>query len=99
MNLVTNIRNAIEAGNAVLGTKETLKEVMTGDVKLVVISSNCERSAREDLERYAGLGGTEVREYDGSSIELGEVCGVPYVVSMLSVLAEKKQAPKSKRKK
>jgi large subunit ribosomal protein L30e len=99
MNLVKAVRSAVDADNVVLGTKETLNRVLTGEVKYVVVASNCERGAREDLSRFAGLSNVEVQEFAGSSIELGEACGKPFVVSMLAVLDGKKVESKPKRKK
>jgi large subunit ribosomal protein L30e len=99
MNLVKAIRSAVDSGNVILGTKETLNLVMSGEVKYVVVASNCEAGAKEDLARFAEISGVEVQEFDGSSIELGEVCGKPFVVSMLAVLESKETASKAKRKK
>ncbi|GBE17526.1 MAG TPA: 50S ribosomal protein L30e [Euryarchaeota archaeon] len=86
MNLDKSIRSAVDSGNVVLGTKETLNRVMTGDAKYIVVAENCEENAKEDLRRYAEISGLDVQEYNGSSVELGEVCGKPFVVSMLAVL-------------
>ncbi len=99
MNLVKTIRSAVDSGNVTLGTKKTLNEILTGTVDYVVVASNCNHESMEDLTRYAGLSKVEVKEFDGSSIELGEVCGKPFVVSMLAVLETEKSKPKSKRKK
>jgi large subunit ribosomal protein L30e len=99
MNLVKIVRSAVDSNNVVLGTKETLKKIMVGKVKFVVVASNCEKSSREDLDRYSKMSGTEVKEFEGSSVELGEVCGKPYVVSMLGILNGEESAPKPKRKK
>jgi large subunit ribosomal protein L30e len=99
MNLVKAVRSAVDADNVILGSKETLNRVLSGDVKYVVVASNCERRAREDLSRFAEISNVEVQEFAGSSVELGEVCGKPFVVSMLAVLDGKKVESKAQRKK
>jgi large subunit ribosomal protein L30e len=100
MNLTKSIRTAVDAGHVILGTKKTLDAVLTGDVKFVAVASNCDRNSREDLDRYSKLSGTQVHEFNGSSVELGEVCGKPFIVSMLAVFdSEESSAPKPKRKK
>jgi len=86
VNIVKSVRSAVEAGNIVLGSKQSIEKVISGEAKLVVVSATCERGALEDLERYARLSGIEVQRFEGSGVELGEVCGKPFAVSMLAVL-------------
>ncbi|RMF90370.1 MAG: 50S ribosomal protein L30e [Methanobacteriota archaeon] len=86
MNIAKSIRTAVDTGKVLLGTKRTLEAVLSGDAKLAVVASNAERESKEDLMRYAGLSGVHVHEFRGSGVELGEVCGKPFVVSMLAVL-------------
>ncbi len=99
MNLVKVIRSAADGGNIILGSKNTLRAVLNGDAKFVVVASNCELGALEDLNKYSKLASTEVHRFDGSTVELGEVCGKPFVVSMLAILESKKSKAKVKRKK
>jgi large subunit ribosomal protein L30e len=99
MNLVKAIRGAVDSGNVILGTKETLNRILSGEVKYVVVASNCESGAKEDLARFAEISGVDVQEFEGTSVELGEICGKPFVVSMLAVLEGKETIPKAKRKK
>ncbi len=99
MNLDKSIRSAVDSGNVILGTKKTLNLVMSGGAKYVVVAENCEKNAKEDLRRYAEISGIDVQEYSGSSVELGEVCGKPFVVSMLAVLDGADSKPKKPGKK
>lgn len=79
------IRRAVDTGRVVLGVKETLRSIREDKVKLVVVASNCKASSREELKRCAG-DEVFIYEFPGSSVELGSVCGKPFVVSMLGVL-------------
>jgi large subunit ribosomal protein L30e len=98
MNLVKTIRSAVDTDGVILGTKSTLIEVLTGGVKFAVVASNCERIAKDDLVKFCQFSKVELKEFEGSSVELGEVCGKPFVVSMLAVLEGKKSGPKPTRK-
>ncbi|NOZ58614.1 MAG: 50S ribosomal protein L30e [Euryarchaeota archaeon] len=80
------IRVAVDTGKVYLGAKQTLSAVRSGEAKLVVVASNCPEHAKSDLLRFAELAGIPVYEYPGTSLELGAVCGKPYVVSMLAVI-------------
>lgn len=96
MNLVKTVRNAVDTDNVILGTKETLSAVLNGKVKFVVVASNCDAESRDDLKKYTELSGVELHEFDGTSIDLGEVCGKPFVVSMLGIVENKEPAGKRK---
>ncbi len=97
MNLVKTVRNAVDADNVILGTEETLSAVLNGKLKFVVVASNCDAESREDLKHYTKLSGIELHEFEGTSVELGEVCGKPFVVSMMGII-EKKEPTGKKRK-
>jgi large subunit ribosomal protein L30e len=86
MDVERAIRVAVDTGKVYLGKEETLNAVRNKEVKLVVVASNCPPDAKSDLLRYAELAGIPVYEYPGTSLELGAVCGKPYVVSMLGVV-------------
>jgi large subunit ribosomal protein L30e len=86
MDVERAIRVAVDTGKVYLGKEETLSAVRNREVKLVVVASNCPEDAKSDLLRYAELAGIPVYEYPGTSLELGAVCGKPYVVSMLGVV-------------
>ncbi|NOZ83162.1 MAG: 50S ribosomal protein L30e [Euryarchaeota archaeon] len=86
MDLERAIRQAVDTGRVLLGTKQSLQAVRNGEARLVIVAANCPPEAKEDLMRYSKLAGVPVYEYGGSGMELGAVCGKPYVVSMLAVI-------------
>ena len=86
MDVERAIRVAVDTGKVYLGRKRTLGAVRNKEVKLVVVANNCPQDVKGDLLRYAELAGIPVYEYPGTSLELGAVCGKPYVVSMLGVV-------------
>jgi large subunit ribosomal protein L30e len=50
-----------------------------------VLASNCPKSAKSDIERYASLGNVPVVRYEGTALQLGELCGKPFVIAAMSV--------------
>lgn len=86
MDVGKSIRAAVDTGKVILGERETLKAVRNGDVKRVIMASNCPPAFKEELAHCAKVSGVQVYEYHGSSLELGSVCGKPFVVSMLGVV-------------
>lgn len=79
------IRRAVDTGKVVLGERETLKYARKGKLKLAVVSSNCRSSALEELKNILKDEG-HILEFPGPGVELGSVCGKPFIVSMLGIL-------------
>lgn len=79
------IKKALKRKAIFLGSKETIEAVLRKRANRVVIAFNCPRKYREEAEHLAGIAGVEVKEFAGSGIELGALCGKPYSVAMLAL--------------
>ncbi|MFQ5887066.1 MAG: 50S ribosomal protein L30e [Candidatus Hydrothermarchaeales archaeon] len=86
MNVERAIRTVVDTGEVILGVKRSLASVMDKKAKMVIVSANCPKDLKEDLLHYANLSKVHVFEFKGSSMDLGAVCGKPYIVSMLAVI-------------
>lgn len=87
MDLNKAIRIAVDSGKVVLGSDRSVKMALNGGgAKLVIVSENCPEMVKGDLKHYCKLASIPVVEFEGSSVELGTVCGKPFPVSALSVL-------------
>lgn len=86
MDVERAIRSAVDTGKVLMGESETIKAVINREVKLVILSSNCSPEAKEDVTRFASLYDIPIYRFEGSSLELGAVCGRPHVVSMLGIV-------------
>merc|ERR1711967_225340 len=76
----------MKSGKALLGYKTTLKSLRQGKAKLILISSNCPRLRKSEIEYYAMLAKTSVHHYSGNNITLGTACGKMYRTSVLSII-------------
>ena len=85
MDLSKAIRLAVDTGKVTLGSDKTRKALLSDQPKLVILAANCEKNYKGDVLRYAELSGVPVVEFNGSSLELGNVCGKPFPVQALSV--------------
>ncbi|MBU7015608.1 MAG: 50S ribosomal protein L30e [Theionarchaea archaeon] len=86
MDVGREIRKATETGRVLFGTEQSLKSVKTGEAKLVIMASNVPERTKEDLEYYCSLTHIPVHHYEGTSIDLGTLCGKPFVISVLTVI-------------
>jgi large subunit ribosomal protein L30e len=84
--LARAIRMAVETGKVDFGARTGEKMALTAGAKMLVIASNAPKDLAEDLDRYCKLSEIPLAKFDGTSIELGSICGKPYPISVLSVL-------------
>jgi large subunit ribosomal protein L30e len=75
----------VKTGKVLFGVKKAVEGVKLGRAKLVLVASNCPRNVIEDITYYGRLSGVPVVIYKGTSIDLGAVCGKPFMVSALTV--------------
>ncbi len=85
MALVDDIQSAIKSNNVVLGYNESINYVKTNTPKLVVIANNLPSSSKHEIENDVKISKTKMEVFDGTSVELGIICGKPFPVSTLIV--------------
>jgi len=79
------IATTVKTGKIQIGASSALKSVKGKKARLIIVASNCPQSFREDIEYYCKLSEIPVSIYNGSSLDLGAVCGKPFEISALTV--------------
>ena len=79
------IATTVRTGKIFLGANKTVRNAKVGKAKLVIVAANCPKIAREDIEYYCKLSDIPLVTYNGTSIDLGAVCGKPFMVSALAI--------------
>ncbi|MDR3063689.1 MAG: 50S ribosomal protein L30e [Methanobrevibacter sp.] len=85
MDIDRGIRVAVDTGDVTLGSEKSIQYLKLGKGLLVVVASNAPQAILEDVEYYAKLSKIPVHVYDGSSVDLGSVCGKPFTVATLII--------------
>jgi len=85
MSLEKAISMAVKTGKVLFGAKSAIRSAKLRKAKLIVISENCPREIREDLERYCSLSRIPLIVYKGTNVDLGLVCGKPFAISTLTI--------------
>jgi large subunit ribosomal protein L30e len=80
------IRRAVDTGKVVFGFRETEKVSVQGKTKLIILTNNLEKSKKEKLTEYSRLSGIPFFEFNGTSKELGAICGKPFIISVMGIL-------------
>lgn len=84
--LESEIKNVLKSGKVILGFNRSLKAVMLGRAKALIIASKIPKSYGDDIRKYATLSNIPVINFPGSSKDLGLVCGKPFPISTIAIL-------------
>lgn len=84
--LEREIKNVVRTGKYVLGSKRSVKAVLMGKAKAVIVASKILPTIETDVLHYAELGNVPVIRYPGTSYNLGLVCGKQFPVSVMAIL-------------
>lgn len=79
------ITTTAKTGKIQFGANSALKSAKAKKAKLIIVASNCPQTMRENIEYYCLLSKIPVSIYNGSSLDLGAVCGKPFEVSALTI--------------
>lgn len=76
---------ALKENKVVIGYRESLDFIKSNKPKLIVIAKNIPESRKKEIEHNAKIFGLELVEFEGSSKELGVICGKPFPISTLVI--------------
>jgi large subunit ribosomal protein L30e len=85
MDVDRGIRVAVDTGNVTLGSKKTIQALKLGNGKLVIIAENCPQEVTDDVMQYSKLSQIPVYTFQGTSVDLGSICGKPFTVATMVV--------------
>jgi large subunit ribosomal protein L30e len=86
MSLNQPIASAVSTGKCKIGAKSSIDSVKKGEAKLVVVAANCPQDEYDDIERFAKLAGIKITRFEGTSWDLGETVGKPFMVSAIAII-------------
>lgn len=84
-NINQEIREAIKEKKILIGTRTVIKSVKSGAVTNVIYASNCPENTKKDLEYYSKNEFMSMRQFEGNSFQLGELCGKPFNVLLIGI--------------
>jgi large subunit ribosomal protein L30e len=86
MDLNKAIRLVVDTGKVELGSDKARKIALMGNAKLIVLANNMPKTTLRDLEHFSRLSNVAIIKFDGTSLELGTICGKPFPVSALTII-------------
>ena len=88
MDIAKAIRQVVDTGKVEMGSDKSRKIALLGGAKLIVLAKGIPKNVDDDLRHYCKLSKIPILNYEGTSLELGTVCGKPFSVSALTVISE-----------
>ncbi|TRO53617.1 50S ribosomal protein L30e [Candidatus Bathyarchaeota archaeon] len=79
------IATAVKTGKVSFGANTALQNAKTGKAKLIVLSANCPKDIKEQVEYYGKISKVPIMMYKGTSIDLAAVCNKLFIISALSI--------------
>ncbi len=83
---IAEIKDNIKKGKLIFGSETTLKQMRTGNLTKVYLSSNASAELKGDLEHYSPLANVEIVQLDIPNDELGVVCKKPFSIAVIGLL-------------
>ena len=83
---IKEIKQILKTKKVVLGTKQVIKNLRQNKIKKLLISSNCNKETKKDLEYYTKIGKIEKLDIKNSNKEIGIMCRKPFSISVVGVL-------------
>ena len=79
------LRRAVDTGKVLFGKRQVEKSVLKGECKLVIVSKNAEKYARERVQQLCKTTGTSLFTFNATGLDIGNYCGKPFVVSFACI--------------
>lgn len=80
------LRMLLKTGRVEFGSKKAVKAVKLGKAKMVILASNAPPQVVKDIKYYSRFSKTPIYVFEGTSLELGTLCGRPHLISAITVL-------------
>ena len=86
--IANDIRLAVDSGKAALGINSVIDSIKNDTAKLLVVASKNRGDNVQDIAHMAKISNIKVVMFEGTSMELGAVCGKPFSVSAVSIIEQ-----------
>ena len=86
LSLDNEIKLLLKTGKVVIGARRAIRAIKLGKAKAVIIASKIPKRIEEDVKYYAKLGNIPIVRFNGTSYELGTVCGRLFPITTIAVL-------------
>lgn len=83
MTSLQEFKKALEENKVIFGLDRTMKGLKANKIKNIVISTNCPKDVKEDLEYNAKIANAKVHDIEKTNEEIGTICKKPFSILVL----------------
>ena len=88
MDVTTAIKRILKTGKIEYGSKKAIENTLNGTAKAIITAKNCPKETKQDILTYTKQAKIPLIEYKGTALDLGEICGKPFLVANITILNE-----------
>ena len=85
INIDKAIATAVKTGKVTFGANSAVQNAKTGKAKMIVLSSNCPKKIKKQVEYYGKLSKVPVVTYKGTSMDLAATANKLFTIGALSI--------------
>lgn len=86
VDFVRELQTTLKSGKVIIGSKRTLKALLNGKPKLIILAANAPEDIKKDIETYSKIASVPVYIFQGTSWDLGAICNKPFMVSTIAII-------------
>lgn len=79
------LRGAVAAGTAALGSRSVLRALRTGTAKAIILASNCPTDVAADINKLSAMANISIERFAGTGRQLGTLCGKPFAIAAAAI--------------
>lgn len=88
MDITTAIKRILKTGKVEYGSKKAIENILNGKARAIITAENCPKEIKQDIKTYTKQANIPLIEYKGTALELGEICGKPFLVANITIINE-----------
>lgn len=79
------IKDANDNNKLVIGSNNINKCLKKDSLSTVIYASNCPEKTKKYLKHHASISNIKIKEFDGTSQKMGEVCRKPFNIILIGI--------------
>jgi large subunit ribosomal protein L30e len=85
IDVVKMLKDGAKTSKLVIGTNSVLRGIKRGYIMYAIYANNCSPNIVNNLVYYSKISKIDIKQFNGNSASLGEICGKPFTVQVVGI--------------